>query len=68
MGQRKCFVCGDGSRHRVANDDVLKASALNLVGQVTSAWIAIGHPIPVYPTAPQCRPCGMREHFRRAHE
>ena len=54
------IVCGDGTRHRVENDERLRAWVLDLAGQIRTARAAVAVPIPVNPNPHQCRPCGMR--------
>jgi hypothetical protein len=53
------IVCGDGTRHRVENDQRLRAWVLDLAGQIRAARAAISEPIPVSPKPNQCRPCGI---------
>jgi CRISPR-associated exonuclease Cas4 len=59
-------VCGDGRRHRIANDDALRAKVLELAGRIRSARAAIDRPIAVRPERWQCRPCGVRHACRQA--
>ncbi len=59
-------VCGDGTRHRIENDESLRAWVLTLAGQIQAAKRAVAVPIPVSPVSGQCRPCGMRVHCRQA--
>ena len=56
------MVCGDGTRHRIENDERLRAWVLDLAGQIRAARAAVTVPIPVDPKPSQCRPCGMRGH------
>jgi CRISPR-associated exonuclease Cas4 len=56
------IVCGDGSRHRIENDEALRAWVLDLAGQIRAARANVTQPIPVKPVPGQCRPCGMRGH------
>ena len=60
------IVCGDGSRHRVANDESLKAEVLDIAAKIRVARSDINTLIPVKPDAWQCRPCGMRGHCGQA--
>ena len=60
------IVCGDGSRHRVENDDALRAFVLDLAGQIRTARRNVGRPIPVHPKPGRCRPCGLKEHCGQA--
>ena len=55
------IVLGDGSRHRVENDERLRAWVLALAGQIRVAREQLDTPIPVRPVPGQCRPCGMRD-------
>jgi CRISPR-associated exonuclease Cas4 len=56
------IVCGDGRRHRIGNDESLRAWVLELAGQIRAARVEVTRPIPVDPKPGQCRPCGMRGH------
>jgi len=56
------IVCGDGTRHRVENDESLRAWVLELAGQIRAARANVSQAIPVRPKPGQCRPCGMRRH------
>jgi CRISPR-associated exonuclease Cas4 len=60
------IVCGDGTRHRIENDDTLRTWVLELVGQIRAARAAVAVPIPVNPRPGQCRPCGMLGHCGQA--
>lgn len=60
------IICGDGTRHRIENDDRLRSWVLGLAGQIREARGEITVPIPVYPRPGQCPPCGMRAHCRQA--
>jgi CRISPR-associated exonuclease Cas4 len=62
------IVCGDGTRQRVENDEVLRAWVLELAGRIREARKRVGVPIPVTPKPGQCRPCGMREHCEQARQ
>jgi CRISPR-associated exonuclease Cas4 len=53
-------VCGDGTRHRIENDESLRSLVLELAGRIRAARRQIGRPIPVTPQRWQCRPCGVR--------
>ena len=59
-------ICRDGTRHRIDNDDRLRAWVLELAGQIRAARREISMPIPVDPNPGQCRPCGMRAHCGQA--
>jgi CRISPR-associated exonuclease Cas4 len=59
-------VCGDGTRHRIDNTERLRASVLELAGQIRTARGAVNEPILVNPRRGQCRPCGMLEHCGQA--
>ncbi|MBX9583815.1 MAG: Dna2/Cas4 domain-containing protein [Gemmataceae bacterium] len=59
-------TCGDGTRHRVENDEQLRAWVLDLAGRIRAARREPGEPLPVRPVPGQCRPCGMRPHCRQA--
>ena len=54
------IVCGDGTRHRIENDDELRAWVLDLAGQIREARANVREPIPVIPKPGQCRVCGQR--------
>ena len=60
------IVCGDGTRHRIENDDALRAWVLDLAGQIQAARAAVTQPILVKPVPGQCQPCGMRSHCGQA--
>ena len=59
-------ICGDGTRHRIDNDDRLRAWVLELAGQIRAARSKVSMPIPVDPKPVWCRPCGMRAHCGQA--
>lgn len=61
-------VTGDGRRHRIDNDEGLRAWVLELAGQIRAARAAVTVPIPVTPAPGQCRPCGMRGRCGQARE
>lgn len=54
------IICGDGTRHRIANTDALRNRVLGLVEGIRMARAALGTPIPVNPSPGQCRHCGQR--------
>ena len=56
------IVLGDGTRHRIENDELLRSWVLGLAGRIREARKSVGVPIPVTPKPGQCRPCGMRGH------
>ena len=60
------LVTGDGKRHRIDNDERLRAWVLGMAVAIRARRAAIDQPIPVNPPAWQCRPCGMRGHCRQA--
>jgi CRISPR-associated exonuclease Cas4 len=60
------IVCGDGSRHRIENDELLRAWVWEMVAQIKAARSNVGQPIPVKPAPGQCRKCGMRFHCSQA--
>ncbi len=60
------IICGDGTRHRIENDDRLRAWVLELAGQIRVARGKITVPIPVSPKPGQCRPCGLRAYCGQA--
>jgi CRISPR-associated exonuclease Cas4 len=60
------IVCGDGTRHRIENDEALRAWVLDLAGQIRALRAVPDQPIEVRPNPGQCRPCGMREHCGQA--
>ena len=59
-------VCGDGTHHRVENDEAIRAWVLDLARQIRSARRQLHRPIPVSPHPAQCRPCGLRGHCSQA--
>lgn len=59
-------VCGDGSRHRIENDEALRAWVLELAGQIREARATVAVPITVHPKPGQCRPCGQRSNCGQA--
>jgi CRISPR-associated exonuclease Cas4 len=61
-------VTGDGRRHRIENDDGLRAWVLDLAGRIRAARRAVGSPIPVTPKPGQCKPCGVRGNCGQARE
>jgi CRISPR-associated exonuclease Cas4 len=60
-------VLGDGTRHRIENDAVLRAWVLGLSGRIREARKSVSMLIPVTPKPGQCRPCGMRQHCGQAN-
>jgi CRISPR-associated exonuclease Cas4 len=60
------IVCGDGTRHRIENDEALRGWVLDIAGQIRTARAAVTEPIPVNPKPGQCRRCGMRGHCGQA--
>jgi hypothetical protein len=54
------IVLGDRSRHRIENDDALRAWVLYMAGQIRAARPNASTPIPVNPKPAQCRPCSQR--------
>jgi CRISPR-associated exonuclease Cas4 len=60
------IVCGDGSRHRIGNDERLRAWVLELAAEIRAARAGVKRPIPVDPWPGQCRPCGMRSRCSQA--
>jgi CRISPR-associated exonuclease Cas4 len=60
------IVCGDGTRHRVENNDELRAWVLDVAAQIRAARKEVNRPIAVDPKPGQCRPCGMRFHCGQA--
>jgi CRISPR-associated exonuclease Cas4 len=54
------IVCGDGTRQRIENDEVLRDWVLELAGQIRAARQLVEVPINVNPKPGQCRPYGMR--------
>jgi CRISPR-associated exonuclease Cas4 len=59
-------VCGDGKRHRVENDDALRAKVLELARQIRDARARVTVPITVRPVPGQCRHCGVRRNCGQA--
>ena len=60
------IVLGDGTRHRVENDTVLRSWVLGLARSIREARKNVGVPIAVTPKPGQCRPCGMQGHCGQA--
>ena len=60
------LVLGDGTRHRVENDDRLRGWVLDLAGRIREARKSVSVPIPVNPKPGQCRPCGQRANCGQA--
>ena len=56
------IVCGDGQRHRIENNALLRSWVLGLAGSIREARKSVGVAIPVEHKPGQCRPCGMQEH------
>jgi CRISPR-associated exonuclease Cas4 len=54
------IVCGDGTRHRIENDERLRAWVLGMAGEIRAARSKINQPIAVTPNPSQCRKCGQR--------
>jgi len=59
-------VTGDGTRHRVDNDEGLRAWVLDMAAQIRAARAAVRVPLPVTPVRGQCRFCGMLGHCKQA--
>jgi CRISPR-associated exonuclease Cas4 len=53
-------VLGDGARHRIENDQVLRSWVLELAARIREARKSVGMPITVNPKPGQCRPCVQR--------
>jgi CRISPR-associated exonuclease Cas4 len=66
MAPHGFIVCGDGTRHRIENDDRLRAWVLELVEGIRAARAAITQPIAVNPSPGQCRGCGQRRNCGQA--
>ena len=62
------IVLGDGSRHRIENDDGLRAWVLDLAGQIRAARAVVDEPIQVNPRPGQCRSCGQRANCGQARD
>lgn len=60
------IVLGDGTRHRIENDALLRSWVLDLARCIREARKDVGMAIPVNPKPGQCRPCGMRVHCGQA--
>jgi CRISPR-associated exonuclease Cas4 len=60
------IVLGDGTRHRIENDALLRSWVLGLAGRIRDARKNVGVPIPVTPKPGQCRPCGQRTNCGQA--
>jgi CRISPR/Cas system-associated exonuclease Cas4 (RecB family) len=60
------IVLGDGTRHRIENDEAVRTWVLELAGRIRTARTDVTRPIPVNPRPEQCRPCGMRGHCSQA--
>jgi hypothetical protein len=52
-------VLGDGTRHRIQNDAMLRAWVLGLADRIREARKSVAVQVPVTPKPGQCRPCGM---------
>jgi CRISPR-associated exonuclease Cas4 len=61
-------VTGDGTRHRVENEERLRAWVLELAGQIRAARAQVRVPVPVSPRPGQCSPCGMRRYCRQGRQ
>jgi CRISPR-associated exonuclease Cas4 len=59
-------VLGDGARHRIENDALLRSWVLDLAGRIREARKNVGVSIPVNPKPSQCRPCGQRPNCGQA--
>lgn len=53
-------VLGTGERHRVENDEKLRAWVLDLAGRIRDARSMLREPLEVRPRPAQCRSCGQR--------
>jgi hypothetical protein len=60
------IAVGDGSRHRIENDAVLRSWLLGLADNIREARKNVG--VPVTAKAGQCRLCEMREHCGQARQ
>jgi CRISPR-associated exonuclease Cas4 len=60
------IVCGDGTRHRIENDEALRAWVLEMAAQIRQSRANVDRPIIVHPNPGQCRPCGVRGHCGQA--
>ena len=60
------IVLGDGTRHRIENDAVLRSWVLGLAARIREARKSVGVPIPVSPKPGACRPCGQRPNCGQA--
>ena len=60
------LVTGDGVRHRIDNDESLRASVLAMADQIRRRRADVDRPIAVNPSPWQCRPCGIRGHCGQA--
>ena len=60
------IVLGDGTRHKIENDERLRAWALDLAAQIRTARKAVTEPIPVDPRPAQCHACGQRANCGQA--
>jgi CRISPR/Cas system-associated exonuclease Cas4 (RecB family) len=60
------IICGDGSRNRIENDELLRAWVWEMVAQIRTARSNVDQTIPVKPAPGQCRKCGMRVHCSQA--
>jgi CRISPR-associated exonuclease Cas4 len=59
-------VLGDGTRHRIENDALLRSWVLGLADRIREARKNVSVPMLVTPKPGQCRPCGMRGHCGQA--
>ena len=54
------IVLSDGKRHKIENDESLRAWVLDMAGQIRAARREVDQPILVNPKPGQCRSCGQR--------
>ena len=60
------IVTGDGTRHRVENDERLRAWVLSVADRIRAARADVEQPIPVNPPPAKCRACGQRPNCGQA--
>jgi CRISPR-associated exonuclease Cas4 len=60
------IVCGDGTRHRVENEEGLRMWVLQLADEIRASRRTMAEPIAVNPSPGQCRPCAFRAHCVQA--
>jgi CRISPR-associated exonuclease Cas4 len=60
------IVTGNGTRHRIDNEEGLRVWVLDLAGRIRAARAQVSAAIPVNPSPGQCAACGMRNQCSQA--